>query len=487
MKKIFFLLLVLLSTINSPAQNVKGELKARQIFYLKNALVVTGHIEAGNTTVFKATSYDKDLNVINEYEKKINEESKWCYATMYGEIMVVYIKTKTKKVYWLKLDEQLKEISFNEENDSNKETTKNEKKLPAYQPEIEGSAIGLSMGAVLPSMVPNKRFLKNDIIDFDRKTKTISRNKLVDSKLEPAYTSVWSTPLKSIGDIKLIEFSYVDEDIIIGHFIFKEEKKWKRYLCQLEAKTGNIKFIIPVSLFTDTPFFIQNTYFDKQNGNIIIAGSICSEMAEKCTEMAIVSIDNHGKMVNTQTISLPDYDVKEPANFNFKNKKFRIEHIDKLPNGNYFFNVTNATRFNSGASENRQYTYLIMGFSYYEIGTKLNIISSNFKIAENFNKKFDDKLQGPAIIYNGESKDGQFIFFTETIKKSKAIKMMDITSKENTTKELIFIDDFREMTATFTFEDDIDKLETYFLDNYLILLRKFQRSYKFEMTIIPIK
>lgn len=474
MKKAILLFVSIIATTLSNAQTVKGELEGRQTFVVGNNLVVTGQIMNGSKATFKATSYNKDLKIIQEYVKEFPPECKLngCAVTQLGNLLGVYISTKTKitNKYCLKLTDELKEISFFEVTDSNIKADsldENHKTFTQFDAFF--------------------KYLNTDIIGFDHETNIFSRNKLNKSKTWPTYSPVWNTSFKNFDKIKLSKFSTVDEDIIFGSFIVKEKKKWNDYISRLDAKTGAIQFMVPIKFPSeDEVFFISKIYFDKQNDNLIVAGKLCTASGEKCNEMAILLFDKKGTLLKSQKINLPEYDVKEPGGFNFKNKSINIENIGKLDNGNYFLNISNQARF-TGSATPQMVTIsdqLIVGFSYYEIDNKLNVISSNFKIAENFDKK--NPFSVPTIVYNGISKDGKSIFFTETIKKSKSLRMMDIVSKESKTKELKYVDEFS-LGIAFTTEYDMDFFEVYFLDNNLITFQKFKKTNNYEITTMPIK
>lgn len=518
MKKaiLFFVSIITITYCN--AQTVKGNLEGKQTFVVGNNFILAGYIKDANKAIFKAVLYSSELKVLKEYEKNLPEDIEPLYSALWSKgsyvseslekgILSVFVKFKNSKKYvysnFIKLTDDLKEISSVEKViDDNVKTIpkvenddKHKTLSPYFQDGIEGSLYGLAgLGTYMTvttglgfgqNSMSNQRLLNTDIIDFDRKTGIITRNKLNESEID--YSEVWKAKLNIDDKIKLLGFTYVDEDDIIGCFIVKE-KKWNNYICRLDAKTGAIKFMVPVKHPDEIEgIYLSAFYFDKQNNNLIVAEELCSSKSKKKRDaIAILSFDKRGILINSQKINLPEYDVKEPGGFNFKHNDVMIDCMGKLPNGNYFLDNINTASYTSSAWVNAgkadghvesSSIQLIVGFSYYELDEKLNLVNSNFKIEENFaNPPPFVTYNNPAINYIRPSKDGKYVFLTETYKKTKSLKMIDISSKDGKTTELKYMDDFKPK----------DNFSVIFLDNSLIMFRQNENS-DFELTTTKIK
>jgi hypothetical protein len=513
MKKIILAFITITSFTFCEAQTVKGDLLSRNIRKIDDKLLVTGYIINGKATTFRAMLYDNKLNILNEYEKvvPIQEFKKnLCAQLSYGDMTFVLTGGKPN-AYVIKLTRDLKEISFIEKTEANVKADLTDEKhvnLQNYQIDLEGDPYGMGPGVGViyssrPNALKNNRYLKNDLIDFNRPVGVVTMYKSNETKVWPTYTPLWSSKISDNKKIKLTGFTHFDEDVVIGTFIIKEEE-WKDFVCRIDAKTGEINFL-KEALFPEANevFNISNTYFDKTNNNLIVVGQLLlkGKGKDRFNALGILVFDSKGTLIHSKKIDFPEFNIEEPKGFDFEEKRVIVNAIGKLPNGNYFLGCENKAK---GAPYSTEYfssvspvvsssqaaapmvpgapsvLYSTVGYSYYELNTGLDLINSSLKIVKTFSER------NTITSYEGFSKNGKKVVYSSLDKLNKTFSVIDFDSNNNNgTKEIeTSLYDFRTLK-----KDDKEKdiFSCFVMDDHVIIFRKLSDTENYTFKSFSIK
>jgi len=448
MKKIFSIILLLVIFVICKGQTVDIDLHQRNVIRVDDKLLVCGYSYEGTRATFKATLYDAKLNLIKKYDKAVPFESDNVrgYQIMYGEVLLVWMPDKPNG-YLLKLTKDLKEISFYENTPEN-ETIRDETHffLSQIQLGLEGDPYGAGAGVGVffsnrQNAITNKRFLKNDILDFDLKTDMVTRCKLNETKMYPTFTPIWKSKLTENTNVKLTGFTYADEDEIIACFIVKEDE-WKDYVSKIDSKTGDVIYFKEAKFPEESEIFnISNTFYDKSNGNLIVVGQLLLRKRGKdlFNALGILVYDSKGEMLHSKKIIFPEIEIVEPRGFDFNNKLVIAYNIEKLPNGNYSIGCQNKVQgapAYSGGSPISEFViatkpmtpgkgvvlYTTVAFSFYELNDKLEIIKSGFKMVQKFNQK------NTLTTCLGFSKNNKKVIYSQLDIKTKTFFVLDFNS-----------------------------------------------------------
>jgi hypothetical protein len=443
MKKIILIFIYLIVTHFITAQTVDVKLEGVVVLKVDNNVVVCGFDRTNDQVIFKAKLYDKEFKLIKEYEKLIPGTMKNVYPYIYNVENTISVRAVAKpEDYLLKLNSNLEELSFNPINSGSK--SENKKVKTQY----ENKKIELPINALIKN---DKVFLS---IDKKAKKVIITRESIIDSKLEPIHVMTWEsvldnyeavetkTELLSSTEFVTIKGSgiiSITEKEIIGCFFTKDGMLVN---FKLDAKTGEVKNITSNSVpETQSDFSYSASYVDPDNGNFIIAGKkMKTERIEKLIFLSITDFvllmicDKNGNLIKTQKIAPAEYKIEEPNGFAFKGRGTDVLTIGKLRNGNYYIDCKNTTPFiiNGTANTIMQVFYPIIGFSYYEVDKNLNIINSNLFIENDFSNK------NTSIKYKGTLSDGKHIAYTETETYTLKIKLVNVSGNENEESTLLF-------------------------------------------------
>ncbi|MDQ3048043.1 MAG: hypothetical protein M3R27_10880 [Bacteroidota bacterium] len=516
MKKIIGFCLIEFSGITK-AQTVSSELDHLNIIKVEDQILLSGYSVKDGKTNFEARLFDKKLNSLGSYEKQIplDEGKGFSYQVMYGKTLLVWTGGKPNG-YFLKLSKDLKKLSFYPKTPENKQASVVDDQhllLPQFQLGLEGDPYGLGKGAGVlftarPNAIENKRFINNDILDFDMKGDKLTRYKMNDTKLDPTFSPVWSSKITDNPNVKLTGITYAGEDAIFGCFIQKEDE-WLDFVCRIDPKTGEVKFFRE-ALFpeADEVFYISNTYYDKEADRLIVVGQLLLRKVGKdfFNALGILVFDSQGRIISTKKILFPEFGIEEPSGFNFKNKKLIAHFIGKLPNGNYFIGCENKAE---GAPYTIEYFhsvspvvasaqtttpivagmipfkknvfYSTVGYSGFELTPKLEVVKTTLKLVESFSQK------NTVITFEGFSKDGQRVVYSQLDKVRKSFSVIDYNSDDRFGGRKEIEGDAYDFRNN---DKGQKRRDIYFckvVDDQVLFIRKRSELETFTFTTIPIK
>ena len=399
MKKTMLLITTVLITTLSNAQTIKGKLDNNFIIKDHEKLIVGGYEYDDKKATFKATLYDENLNVLKEYQKLLPFESDNVkgYQSMYGNLLFICMKTKPYN-YYLELTKDLKEKSFYEDK---KYVAKGANEIIVNDINTDSSNIDY---------------------DFDLKERTLTMLQSTQAENGTVFKKNWSA---SFTQYKTIEYckQSIDNNNIVIDFRTKEKGEMKEYLAKVDKKTGTIQNTIPVVYPNEKDALrFQTSYYDKQSKNTLFVGqfnsSQCYDMFENSKienyALGLIILDKDGKVVSSSKINFPEYNVTEPKHVNFKYRSVKILKVGKLSNGNYFITAVNKAHYHTnGAATSNTMPFdadIIIGYSNYEIDSKLNVVNSNFTIEENYAKNYviSEDFGDPSVVCSNVSDDGKY-------------------------------------------------------------------------------
>jgi hypothetical protein len=368
MKKYILLVLSLtVLSLNITAQSVKGSLNNPQVRKMGDGVLVYG---MNDDRIFKMLLYDKNLKLKKEFSKPLDKDVKkgWCsLQEKQGNFEVTFCNNMFCTYgSLLKVNEKLEEVSFQEYSKADKEKFK----------------------ALLA-----ESYKGSSVKDAEYVTKRISG----------------------------ANFSWGP------HASDKEQI----YDAALQIPGSNERIVI------------YKSYFDSTAGKFIAAGNYF-EFAKKQKDrimkgLAVLFMDDKKNILTIKKLEFPEYLFKEPGEFDFKDKQGFVNYLSKTKQGTYVLNCTNAAKKHiSGGAPVRggavpQTTqgwdfYATVGFSYLELDSSLNQISSVFYPLEKV-KEYQTATygasgnEGKTLIFSNAKSPGEsgpinseIIFFSDSAK-----------------------------------------------------------------------
>ena len=515
------LITAVLITALSNAQTIKGKAENSFVIQDQDKLIVANCELEGKKATLKVTLYDENLTVLKEYQKLLPVESgKFNIGNeFYGNLIFIWIKGKSN-TYYLELTRDLQEKSFYED----------KKTVPKGANEVMISGINTDSS--------------NIDYNFDSKERTLTMLQSTQAENGPFFKKMWSASFSKYKNIVKWK-QFVDNDNIVIDFSADEKGGMNEYLAKVDKKTGTIQYTVPVvypnekdalrfqeSVVLDFPFPaaaiqsrlqnrmsetgsisnkpVRDSYYDKQTKNSLLVGQFNSSNCHDYSEnkkienyaLGLIMMDKDGKVVNSNKINFPDYNVPEPKHVSFKYRTCKIVNVGKLANGNYFITAINEAQYHNPMGGGKgstgeimapPYFDIIFGYSYYEIDSKLNVVNSNFTIEENYAKTVGDEINNdnaPAIKYENVSGDGKYVVVSENniynyrTKTERSYKLIDASAKGKKPKELFHSDNFKEDSFRMMGKTGFDY---YIFAHHIVNYFKAANSDEYEIKSITIE
>lgn len=500
MRKIILCILTAVISIGLNAQEVRGTLEGVKMLRFNNNVVITGYVRNGDNTVFKATLYDKELNVIKEYSRpipgKVNTQGGYFYQ--FGDMFFFNFVAKPVD-YFLKLTKDLDELSFTERSSENEKaepkTSETVRRLQPYN--ILASIMDKSpyFGPLYKRGIEEPRYLKTDMIVFNYNKKlaegTFSRNSLMKTSFDNLYNTVWHTPVKLTDVTTLTGYASVTEEEIVACLNTAGKSKFgEDAVVFLESSSGKVTGTVMLKYPDPNQFFFMtNVFYDQETKNIISVGELYpAKGKEEMTAVAVLVYNKNGQLISSKSLEFAKYTVKAPMKFNLKRRAAVAKRIGKLPNGNYFIHVEDQVFGTSGSGLVAggggemvpglvEESFYPMGYTCYELNNKLEVVLSVSSFREEFTKK--------DIEYLGSSDDGKNIYISETDKKSKTINV--ISARDGAMTELKMLDFRKEINYNFNPNYDADYFDAFVGQDHFVTFHKQRASNIFNLQTILIK
>lgn len=437
MKNLILFLLFIFSNLSSNSQAIKDELEGVRFWNTGQGILILGY-DRREGTKFVATLYNEQLNVIKQYTQEIKSKvniSKSCIYIV-GQYIEVVINTEAGNVI-LKLTPQLNEILDGEVSSQISNTNR------------------------IPLTLDNYKYA--EIPDPDKYKRSISGTSLCTNGNQSYSLTTKKQKGKKLG---------------------------QDYIYCTDEKTLMVSFDVKVASPDSTQnFFVTKGYYDNQNDNLIILGTLYKSGTNvKMNSLGIVVYNKDGVLINSLKIKLPEYESKKVIGWNFDNKSILVRLIGKTASGNYFIHTENGIISTSGSGQNAAgqsyYTlsnFIPIGYSYYELNSKFEIVKTEFEEVKN--------IRSRNTIYNSSSSDGQIMLLSDTDKGIKKVEYVKFSlPSESRTIELDAFDFKQNIDYNYNPNYDADFFEQMLTTrNNVITFHKFPASniYELKLLLIP--
>jgi len=419
-KIIFIFLIVLCGKLS--AQTVQGTLSETTALKIEDKIVVSGVDKEDN---FKAILYDKDLNVLKEYNRKYDKETK-----KHSELKIInstlvcvfYSGLMKPKGKIVKLTTSLEEISskpFSAE-DFYKKNPDEYAKIFERPDDVNN----------------NKNF-----IQLPSRT-IVSKNTLYINTKCNEYLNSSGTNMTIPGS---------EENFVIHTVVYDSAQK--RYI------VGG------------------NFYNEAKNSDKV-----------KMKGMALLVLNKNGEIVKTKKINFPEYNFKEPDSYDIKDKMSYVDAIIIMPSGNIVLNCTNTAKYFRQLSPvqgiSPMFTlgnrHVPVGFSYYELSSELEEIVSLFYTFPQIKdyrlaRHLSSSANGRHILF-GNARFKELRTFVDEI--SSETLLFDNPSKPELKKNYSY-----NAKGAFQPEVNVHPFQSHFLidDNTVIIFRPEKNSYELKV------
>jgi hypothetical protein len=489
MKKSLLVLFIAFFSSAINAQIVRETLEGVHSAPCQDGILIYGYTGEIGDHSYSITQYDKEMNVVKTYSKKIPGEVTiaWSYSVVFGDHIDVFTKAKPQSFY-IKLSLKLEELSATEISDNVKQEDKTIIKASnGIGLSIYGGPIETNTGSYDRGM-KNIQFLNKDRFDFDPKDQSVVRYQNVPNlKLNSYFSKIWETPIEGFKKVKSSGIVFADDKNIVNCLITKGDNKfWDDCIIRLDAVSGKIISKIP-TVFPEKEeiFFLSNAYFDPETEKIIAIGQLYKDKLKlEMHATAIMVYDKNGNLISSKKIEFPEYAIDAPRNIDAKDKAIVVNNIGKISKGNYFV-ITEldcqktVTSNNGKGGSVSSSAYTAIGYSYFEMDESCAISNNKIQFLSNFKDGISTaKAKG----------NEKFVLLSLSTNDSKKIKTINFTADKDSMLQEVDDVDFNSNTTNYNPNYDADVYYQFIIDDkHAITFHKFRESNIYEAKSILIK
>lgn len=306
-----------------------------------------GEKKTNNVTEFVGIKYDKDFKEIARYRKAIEKESPFTTRWL-GNVCEIDISWSLSFVAVIKVDDNLKEVSFTAENSSLKEDVKVCKKNGYYTSHTAYASMPKALGGNIA--IPGGSFFFEDRV-LSPVEKGIVLSERFPSLALCIYKPIKEIPL-TLKEVVFKEVLYADKYRAMVFFITKEGKKrYQERLVSLDLEQGKVLATININ-DPETGFYMfSKISYDAASKTYLAAGCYSDLTKEKTPSGAesfgdvpneivysgyfCYSISPEGKINSSGQFPLIDKnEIKVPGLIQKVNAHVDFYHCYISPNGN---------------------------------------------------------------------------------------------------------------------------------------------------------
>ncbi|OFY85938.1 MAG: hypothetical protein A3F72_16205 [Bacteroidetes bacterium RIFCSPLOWO2_12_FULL_35_15] len=414
MKKTLLLLLVYFTfSFLSLAQKITSEVNNSNILENEDGYLIYGVTKEGKENNFHVLKYDKKLNEIENFMQLIEAKGASCQTYFYGyKFSFAYNLLGTKGAV-LKLDKNLKFLSFDEYGKNEISILKEDYAKQDQNKYYPNSIIDNMHGEYDLEIGENmlKLFRKNRVSTgfgisninnnaYKEPTKLIGY-KRNDNELFQSYSHKWEIDLSKFDNVRTYNF-YSNND-----WVYLYISNWGdnsgEYLLSINYKEGKILFVTKLELDnTDLKLALSDLYFDQSNGSILLAGNYYDnekiktlpkrEQLEQMHGYYFLSLNKAGKIIHKSNFEFSQLTIANIDEDEMQRKFMRFQKITKNQKGNYellgenmrIYTKTGTAQSQSATggittSASSSVCYQTYGFTFLEINPELKPVSTKYE------------------------------------------------------------------------------------------------------------